>query len=245
MRYQQPSIASAVEKLLRANVSEIIVMPLYPHYASATTGSIYEEVMRVLSKEWTIPALRFINSFPDHPEMIKLYADNARKFDLASYDHVLFSYHGVPLRQLTKGDKSGAHCQVKADCCSSICPENQFCYSAQTYATTRALVKELGLQEGQYTHCFQSRLGKTPWTQPYTSVVLQELAAKGKKNMLVFSPSFVSDCLETTIEIGMEYAEEWHELGGNQLQLVESLNDNPIWMDLVTKLITKSSAFNI
>lgn len=237
MRYQSPSIESAIKKLMEKQVSEIIVFPLFPQYASATTGSVHEEVMRIMSKYQTIPNVRMVNSYHDHPEMIKIFADNGRKFNLDEYDHILFSYHGLPKRQLRKGDITGSHCQKSEDCCKTLCHTNQFCYSAQCYATTAALAKELGLPEDRYTTCFQSRLGRDPWAEPYTSDVIEKRAEHGDKNLLVFCPAFVSDCLETTIEISEEYQEEFEELGGEKVQLVPSLNDNPRWVSAVSNYI--------
>lgn len=239
MRYQNPSIESAFNNLVDAYVSEIIVLPLFPHYASASTGSVHEEVMGLLSKMQAIPPVKMINSFYDNPDMIKVFADNARKYDLEKFDHVLFSYHGLPQRHMRKADHSKSHCLKKEKCCETMCAENQFCYGAQCFATTHALAKELGISEDQYTQCYQSRLGRDPWMQPYTSDIIKERAEKGDKNILVFCPAFVADCLETTIEIKVEYQEEFEEEGGEHLQLVESLNDNPAWIEAVAKMIKK------
>ena len=236
MRYQKPSIASAVDKLLAKQVQEILVFPLFPQYASATTGSVHEEVMRVLAKKQAIPNVKMVNSYHDLPAMIEIFAENGRKHDLESYDHILFSYHGLPQRQLKKADTCN-HCLQSADCCQTLSVKNQFCYSAQCYATTAALVKTMGLKEGQYTTCFQSRLGKEVWAQPYTSDIIEERAKEGDKRLLVFCPAFVADCLETTIEISVEYQEEFEELGGEHVQLVESLNDNPKWVKAVADFI--------
>jgi len=236
MRYQNPSIESAIDELVSENVSEIVIFPLFPQYASATTGSVYEEVMKILSKKWTIPSLRFINSYHDHETMIKIFADNARKFNLDNYDHFIFSYHGLPQRQLTKSDINN-HCLKTENCCDRLCEKNQFCYSAQCYATSRAIANELKLHKDNYTVCFQSRLGRDPWTQPYTSEVIHERLAKDNKKLLVFSPAFVADCLETTIEIGHEYKEEFIKKGGEKLDLVPSLNDNPEWIKMVAEMV--------
>ena len=245
MRYQNPSIKLAVEELLAEEVSSITVLPLFPHYASASTGSVHEEVMRLISKEEVIPNLNLINSFYDHPKLIEIFADNARKFgDLDQWDHILFSYHGLPQRHLKKGDRSGCHCYADGtnSCCGSIQKVNQFCYSAQCHATTRALVAELGLKEGTYSTSFQSRLGFDAWAKPYTIEVLEDLAKnKGVKRMLCFSPAFVSDCLETTIEISVEYQEEFIEWGGEHIQLVPSLNDDPRWVEAVVEMLRQET----
>jgi ferrochelatase len=238
MRYQNPSIESALNALLKKQVSEIIVFPLFPQYAGATTGSIHEEVMRLLRKKETIPNVKMVNSYYDEPAMIKIFADNARQFDLGGYDHIMFSFHGLPQRQLRKADDCN-HCLKTENCCGSISLINQFCYSAQCHATTRAIAGELGLSEDQYTTTFQSRLGPDAWAQPYTSAVLEEQAKKGAKRILVFSPAFVADCLETVIEISDEYQEEFEEMGGEKVDLVPSLNDDPRWMAAVTEMVRR------
>ena len=240
MRYQDPSIQAGLNKMLNEGVSELIIVPLFPQYSSACTGSVYEEVMRLLSKEQAIPALRFINSYYEHPDFIGAILERAKEHDLAAYDHILFSYHGLPVRQLIKGDRTNAHCQKVPNCCQTMTQANQYCYSAQCHATTRAIVAQLGLEEGQYTTCFQSRLGRDPWVQPYTSDILEERAEAGDKKLLVFCPAFVADCLETTIEISEEYQEEFEELGGEQVQLVESLNDHPQWVKGLKNIILEA-----
>jgi ferrochelatase len=236
MRYQNPSIEKAYNALKKQNVSRIIVFPLFPHYASASTGSAHEEVMRIVSKEQVIPDIKFISSYYDHPKMISVFAKNARKYDINEYDHILFSYHGIPQRQMIKADHNN-HCLQSKDCCKNLTEKNQYCYSAQCHATTKALVKELNIPEDKYTLCFQSRLGKDPWMQPYTSDVLQERIDAGDKKLLAFSPAFVSDCLETTVEISHEYNEEFKEKGGERIDLVESLNDDPDWISAVADMV--------
>jgi ferrochelatase len=237
MRYQSPSIPDALERLKQAKVDSIKVVPLFPQYASASTGSVHQLVMEIVSRWQAIPALSFVNSYHDHDGMIKVFADNARKYLDQQWDHILFSYHGIPERQMKKADVSGSHCLQVKDCCRTMTENNKFCYSAQSYDTTRLLVKELGLEEGKYTLCFQSRLGSDPWMQPYTSDVLKDLAAKGVKRILVLCPAFVADCLETLYEITFEYQEEFEKLGGEKVQLVESLNDNPKWIDALEDII--------
>lgn len=236
MRYQNPSIESAIDALLKAGVREMVVLALFPQYAGATTGSVHEEVMRILIRKESIPTVKMINSYYDDPAMIGIFADNARQFDIASYDHILFSYHGLPQRQLRKADDCN-HCLKVDNCCGSISQVNQFCYSAQCHATTRAIAAALNLDAAQYTTTFQSRLGPDAWAQPYTSAVLEAQAHKGAKRILVFSPAFVADCLETLIEISEEYQEEFEKMGGEKVDLVPSLNDDPRWMDVVARLV--------
>lgn len=236
MRYQNPSIESAIEKLLAVGVSEITILPLFPQYASATTGSVHQEVMRVLAKAQVIPKLNFISSYHNYEPMIEVFARNAEQFDLSQYDHILFSYHGLPQRQLVKADPTG-YCTGSGDCCRKLVLQNQYCYTAQCYDTSRMLAEKLQLKQGTYTTCFQSRLGKEIWAKPYTSDVIKERAAHGDKNLLVFCPAFVADCLETIIEIGVEYQEEFESLGGEKVDLVPSLNDHPHWIRAVAALV--------
>jgi ferrochelatase len=227
MRYQSPSIEDALLSLKANLVESIKVIPMFPQYASASTGSVMQLVMELVSKWQTIPPISFVNSFHDNQTMIEIFAENARKHLPETYDHVLFSFHGLPERQLLKCDHTGSYCLKVAGCCETLNDTNKFCYSAQGHDTARLLAKELGLAREKYTVCFQSRLGKEPWVQPYTTDVLKKLAAEGKKRLLVFSPAFVADCLETLYEITVEYHEEFRALGGEHVQLVESLNDHP------------------
>lgn len=238
MRYQSPSLSSALEEMQKANVSEIIIFPLFPQYASATTGSVHQKVMEGI-KHWNvIPKLSFISSYPDHPALIHAYCERAKQYDLKSYDHILFSFHGLPERQIKRADSSGK-C-LKGECCQTLTANNQYCYKAQCHATTRAIVKELGLSTSDYTICFQSRLGSEPWLEPYTSDVIEALAIKGKKKVLVFCPAFVCDCLETTCEISIEYAHLFREHGGEELQLVEGLNSHPAWIEAIKQIALNS-----
>jgi len=239
MRYQNPSIESALAKLLAQDVSEITVFPMFPQYASATTGSVHDEVMRLLRQKETIPNMKFVNSYYDYEPMIEVFADNARQFDLENYDHIIFSYHGLPQRQLRRADTNN-HCLQKENCCQNISSVNQFCYSAQCHATTRAIATKLNLPKERYTTSFQSRLGPEEWAKPYTAKTIEAWAEKGAKRLLVFSPAFVADCLETIIEIGDEYQEEFEEMGGEKVDLVPSLNDDPRWIQAVRDLVVNA-----
>lgn len=236
MRYQNPSIESAAKELQDAKVDKIVIFPMFPHYASASSGSAIEETMRIITSWLTIPEIACISSYHVHPKLIQVFADNARKYNMDDYDHFLFSFHGIPQRQLTKSDISN-HCLKVKDCCQTICESNKMCYSAQCYDTAFKIVDNLGLRKDQYSVGFQSRLGRDPWTEPFTPDVLEDLYKQGKRRLLVFSPSFVSDCLETTIEIGDEYHEDFLEMGGEKLDLVESLNDNPIWVEAIEEIL--------
>lgn len=235
MRYQSPSIAAVLGEMEKLQLQKIRIIPLFPQYASATTGSVHQEVMAVIQKWQTIPDLEFINSYADHPGMISTFVAQASTFDLKAFDHVLFSFHGLPVRQLEKADFNN-HCQQQKNCCEVLCSANSRCYGAQCHQTAHLIAAQLGLSRDQYTVCFQSRLGKTPWIQPYASETIDELAHAGKKRLLVFSPAFVADCLETIFEIGVEYQEEFEKAGGEKIQLVPSLNDHPMWIKALADL---------
>jgi ferrochelatase len=237
MRYQTPSISSALERMKAGLVESILVFPLFPQYASASTGSVIQKVMEILSTWPTIPPVKFINSFHDNKLMIETFADNARKHQPERYDQILFSFHGLPERQLKKCDQSGHYCLQKTDCCQTLTDVNKFCYSAQCHDTARLIAKELNVPADKYSVCFQSRLGKEPWVKPYTSEVLKDLASKGKKRLLVFCPAFVADCLETLYEVTVEYGEEFKALGGEEVQLVASLNEEPKWIEAMIRMI--------
>lgn len=236
MRYKNPGIPEVLDRVRKSNPSRIIILPLFPQYASASTGSALQEVMDVVRHWWVIPGLSFISQYWDHPGYIRAFAEKGRVYDWRDYDHVLFSYHGLPVRQVDKVYNDGL-CGDR-DCEHEVTGENQFCYKAVCYGTTRLLAGALGIPEDKYTVCFQSRLDKN-WLEPFSDKVVVEQAKKGAKKLLVFSPAFVADCLETTIEIGHEYQQLFKEHGGETLQLVESLNDHPLWIETLEDLVRR------
>jgi len=236
MRYQSPSTAHALQKLQNVGLEKIIVIPLYPQYASASTGSSLEETMNEIKNWEIIPELHFISEYSGNELMVNTFAEMGRSYMAKTqFDHFLFSYHGLPERQILKGSCNN-HCKL-GSCCNSFKQFNRYCYRAQCYNTSRILAKELGLSENDYTVSFQSRLGKTPWIKPYTDLKIKELCENGKKKVLCFSPSFVADCLETTIEIGEEYKELFEKYGGEHWQLVESLNIHPQWIECLKDMV--------
>lgn len=236
MRYQNPSIESALKKL--EGCPKLVIVPLFPQYASATTGSMHQEIMRVISQWTTIPETQFINSYPTHDKMIKAFACRGKEHPIEKYDHVVFSFHGLPERHLRKADRNN-HCLKQKNCCATLTDKNQLCYSAQCHATGQAIASQLGLSQDHYTICYQSRLGKDPWVRPYASDILEKLLEDGKKKVLVFSPAFVCDCLETIDEIGNEYRKEFISKGGEALDLVNGLNDHPLWIEALHDLVNK------
>jgi ferrochelatase len=237
MRYQNPSLESAIDEFKSKGLEKIIVIPLFPQYASASTGSAIEKVMDIMKSWEVIPEMKFISNFPDHPLFIKAFAELGKKYmTQENYDHFIFTYHGLPERQILKSSVQN-YCQLGEKCCSKYHSKNKYCYRAQCFETTRLLVKELGIPEGKYTVAFQSRLGKTPWIKPYTDLVIKDLPVKGIKKVLAFSPSFVADCLETTIEGGVEYKELFEQNGGEKWQLVESLNVSRTWVECLRSMV--------
>ncbi|WP_420317417.1 ferrochelatase [Ekhidna sp.] len=238
MRYQNPSLQSVLKEFQKEEVASLHVIPLFPQYASATTGSVIDRVMEITSSWQIIPEIKFTSQFLEEELFIETICDQGKKWmDKEDYDHYIFSYHGLPERQIRKGSY-GDHCQL-GKCCSTLNEHNRYCYRAQCFETTRLVASKLGIKEEDYTVCFQSRLGKDPWVKPYTEDTLKALAKDGKKKVLAFSPAFVSDCLETTIEVGQEYKEQFIEEGGKKWDLVPSLNAEDKWIECLKGLATQ------
>ncbi len=241
MRYGNPSIASALERLEAAKVDRIVVLPLFPQYATSSTGTAIARVMELATARWNVPALDFVPAFFDDPGFLAAFEAVAKPaLAEAKPDHVLFSFHGLPVRQVTKTDMTGTHCLASTTCCDSLA--NPSCYRAQCYATARSLAARLALAPEQYTICFQSRLGRTPWIQPFTDVEIDRLAKEGKKRLAVLCPAFVADCLETIEEIGIRAREQFRHAGGDELVLVPSLNSTPAWIDAVVGIAERHAA---
>lgn len=242
MRYGKPSIPDALDRLQAAGCEEIVVLALYPQAASSSTGSTIEKVYDEAKERWIVPYFQVVPAFYDEPEFIEAFADHGRPLlESKKPDHVVFSFHGLPERHMRKSDPTGNTCLASESCCASITSKNAGCYRAQCFATARAIATSLGLSEEKWTVCFQSRLGRTPWIKPYFDEVLPELAKAGAKNVLVYSPAFVADCLETLEEIGMRAKEQWDECGGEELTLVPSLNASDRWVDLVVDMAHRNA----
>ena len=249
MRYQQPSIETALNALRLAQVENIVIIPLYPQYASSSTGSSVEEALRIIGKWEVTPSIRVVSKFYDNPDFIAACVDVAEKYKTPTqgnaaagkgwdkYDYIIFSYHGLPERHIRKGAAHyGANSCTLGTCCDTITDKNQYCYRANCFATTRQLVKALNIPEGKYETTFQSRLDDK-WIKPYSDKTIVAKAKAGMKRILVFSPAFVADCLETIYEIGTEYNELFKEHGGESVELVASLNDNKLWIEALGKMV--------
>jgi ferrochelatase len=221
MRYQNPSLKNAIQNLMKQNVSQITVFPLFPQYASAASGSALEKFYEEIKIYWNVVPSTVIPAFYIHPLFINCFANRILEaFNNFKADYTLFSYHGLPERHIIK---SGG--------------DENFCYQKQCFATTNAIASQLNLKENEYSNSFQSRLGRTKWIEPYTDVVLPELAKKGVKKLAVVCPAFVADCLETLEEIAIRAREQWLEVGGEDLVLVPSLNAQDDWANAVAQIV--------
>jgi ferrochelatase len=239
MRYGSPSIAEGIEELLQQGVQRLILLPLFPQYSSAATGSVMEEALRILAGKNNIPEIHIINEFHAHPAYIKALCSMIVPA-LAEFkpDFTLLSYHGLPERQVRRsGGCDRVACDLK-DPCPAISTSNQFCYRAQCYATSRLLAQELNLPAHAYGVAFQSRLGRIPWIKPYTDEYLTTLAEQGIKRLTLISPGFVADCLETLEELNIRAREQWHRLGGEALQVIPCLNAAPAWVAAIEEIIS-------
>lgn len=235
MRYQSPSMESVLERMRKEGYHKIVVFPLYPQYASSSTGTALQRFMEIVSKWWVIPEIKIISQYYDNDDYINCIVNRGKKHDFNQYDHIIFSYHGLPERQVDKVYNDGYLCKDH-HCETELDESNYYCYKAGCYQTTKRVVEKLGLKEGQYTVSFQSRLDDK-WLKPFSDKIVEELAKKGAKNILVFSPAFTADCLETIYEIGTEYQEIFHEHGGQKVQLVESLNSGDDWVETIKKMV--------
>ena len=238
MRYKKPSLQKILENWEHKNFDQIIILPLFPQYASATNGSVIEKVMTVIKKWWVIPEISFVSQFYDHEFYLKGFEEQGNKHNFDEYDHILFSFHGLPERHVDKVYNETL-CQDN-DCEKGVTKANQFCYKATCYETAIQLAKRFRLKESDYSVGFQSRLGNG-WIEPFSDKIIESLGKKGAKKLLVFSPAFVADCLETTIEIGDEYQELFEEFGGEKVQLVESLNSSETFVKGLKEMIIKRS----
>ncbi len=235
MRYGKPTIAKALEQL--SDCGQLVIVPLYPQYSSAATGSAIDKVMQLVNRTNPQASLTIISDFYQHPGFIDAQAALIQPY-LAQHDYLLFSYHGVPERHLTR-----VGCRkICTPICAPMDKANSICYKAQCTTTTRELVKKLDLSAQKYGISFQSRLGKTPWIKPYTDELLPDLIKKGIKRLAISCPSFVTDCLETLEEIGIRAKEQWLRLGGEQLTLIPCVNDSDFWVSGLMRIIENATS---
>jgi len=242
MRYQNPSIPQAVRNLAQKGVGEVLLIPLFPHYAMSSFETAVERMKEVAAA--LAPQLRVQVQAPffDRPDYISALVASAQEFLQRGYDHLLFSYHGLPERHLRKSDPTGGHCLATGNCCETASPAHATCYRAQCFKTVAAFVKQAGVPKDKYSVAFQSRLGRDPWLKPYTDYELPRLAERGVKKLLVICPAFVSDCLETLEEIGLRGREAFLAAGGTNFALIPCLNEHPLWLEALERMVRRFMA---
>lgn len=239
MRYQEPSIPGALARLAGQGASELLVIPLFPHYAMSSYETAAARVQTVAARQAPALKLETLPPFYDDPGYVAALAGGAAPFLEAGYDHLLLSFHGLPERHLRRADPTGAHCLAVKDCCQTDSPAHRTCYRAQCFKTVAALVRRAGVPEGKYSVAFQSRLGPMPWLTPRTDRELARLGQAGTKRLLVICPSFVADCLETLEEIGIRGRALFRAAGGDELALIPCLNDHPLWLEALEQWVLR------
>jgi len=239
MRYQNPSITDAVIGLAEQKVDEVLLIPLFPHYAMSSYETAVERVKEVAAKLAPQMLIKAQPPYGDSPDYIAALTASAANYLEAGYDHLLFSFHGVPERHLKKTDPTGRHCLAVPNCCEGANPAHATCYRAQCLKTVAAFVKQAGVPAGKFSVSFQSRLGRNSWLKPYTDFELAALPKRGVENLLVICPAFVSDCLETLEEIGIRGRETFLSAGGKEFTHIPCLNEHPRWLAALEKMIER------
>jgi ferrochelatase len=238
MRYGKMSIKKGLQELVDQGIDDIFIIPLYPQFAMATTETILV-LAEELRKEF-FPKVSFTSlpAFYNHPDYVRVLSESISDgLKGKNWEHLLFSYHGVPERHIRKSDVTKSHCKINGECCVTASKAHEYCYRHQCYQTTRLVAEYLELKEGTYSTSFQSRLGVDPWLQPYTDRTVANFAKSGIKELAIVTPAFVSDCLETLEEIGMEAAEDFEEKGGEQLHVIPCINDRKEWISVMSRWI--------
>jgi ferrochelatase len=242
MRYQNPSIEGALERLIAAGVNDLLLIPMFPHYAMSSYETAVvrvRELARRLAPQLTI---KVVPPYYNDPDYVNALVARAQPFLNTDFDQLLFSFHGLPERHLRKADPTGCHCLQASNCCEKPSPAHATCYRAQCFQTARSFMSAAGLPITRSTVSFQSRLGKDPWLQPYTDKLLVSMPARGIRKLLVICPAFVTDCLETIEEIGMRGRETFLAAGGTDFQLIPCLNDHAQWIAFLERLVREFTA---
>lgn len=235
MRYGAPAPWTAYDELLAKvpDLEEVVLVPLYPHYAMSSYETAVEYAKAVHSKKKYKFRLTIIPPYYNDIAYLNALAESMRPYVQQPFDHLLFSYHGVPERHILKGDVTGNHCLKVANCCEVNSEAHKYCYRHQCLVTTKKVAEMLNIPAQKYSHSFQSRLGRDPWLQPYTAQRLAELPGEGIKNLLVACPAFVSDCLETLEEIAIQGKETFMQAGGESFTMIPCLNVHPMWVKAI------------
>jgi len=239
MRYQNPSIPAALQSLSRQGVTELLLIPLFPHYAMSSFETAVERVKAVAARRAPGIKIDVVAPYYRHPDYIAALAASAAPYLARDYDRLLFSFHGIPERHLRKSDPTRRHCLTREDCCLTPNPAHRTCYRHQCLETVEGFVQATGLPMAKYAVAFQSRLGRDPWLKPYTDLELARFAAAGLKRLLVICPAFVSDCLETLEEIGMRGRDTFRAAGGQDLVPIPCLNEHPAWIEALTRMVQR------
>ncbi len=238
MRYGTITILKGLQELHEKGVNEVMLFPLYPQHAMASTTTILVLAEELRHKHFPDMKFTIVPAFYNKPDYIKVLAESIQKhLEGYDYDHLLFSYHGVPKRHIRKTDITKSHCKIDRTCCSTPSPAHEFCYSHQCYETTKLVTEYLNIPKEKYSQTFQSRLAGDTWLTPYTDVEVNKMPEQGIKKLVVVTPAFVADCLETLEEIAMEANEEFKHHGGEEFMAIPCLNDEDEWCNLVTKWI--------
>tara|TARA_R110002049_G_scaffold77568_16_gene198473 strand:- start:1450 stop:2490 length:1041 start_codon:yes stop_codon:yes gene_type:complete len=238
MRYGSMTLQKGLQELVDQGVNDVLVVPLYPQFAMATTETIDVKVAELQKEYFPDLEITSLPAFYNKPDYIKVLSDSiSEKIKNLDYEHLLFSYHGVPERHIRKSDITSSHCKINDQCCVTPSKAHQYCYRHQCLATTRMVAEKLNLKEGTYSSSFQSRLGFDPWLQPYTDRTIERMGLAGIKKLVVVTPAFVSDCLETLEEIAMEGEEIFHEVGGEEFTVIPCLNDRDDWAAVLSRWI--------
>lgn len=240
MRYGSMTIKDGLQELVDKGVDEVFLIPLYPQFAMATTETILVLAEEIRKQHFPNLKISDLPAFYNKPDYIDVLSESISKhLEAKDYEHLLFSYHGVPERHIKKRDITKSHCKIDRSCCSTPSPAHEFCYKHQCVEVTRLVAEKLNLKEGTYSSSFQSRLGFDPWLQPYTDRTIERLGKEGLKKLAVVTPAFVSDCLETLEEIAMEGEEIFHEMGGKEFTTIPCLNDDENWVNLLANWINE------
>ncbi|WP_323787356.1 ferrochelatase [Psychroserpens sp.] len=240
MRYGSMTIKKGIQELVDKGVDEVFLIPLYPQFAMATTETILVLAESIRKEHFPDITIQDLKAFYNNAKYIKVLSNSiAKHLEGKDYEHLLFSYHGVPERHIRKSDITKSHCKIDGSCCATPSPAHEFCYRHQCKEVTRLVAETLNFEEGTYSTSFQSRLGFDPWLQPYTDRTIERLGKDGIKKMAIVTPAFVSDCLETLEEIAMEGEEIFHEMGGKEFTTVPCLNDDQEFVDLLSDWINE------